>query len=165
MVEGLRLHLRFPEDLLPGQDLAARRQLYNVPSGAKRVSDIINDIKASRRISCDFVLAVCGSRVFPNDGISILIRDNDIVELCRVRLAKPAERGRILCSCCACSDPAQFSTWQWKKLCAGCGARCFAYAWQAHWHPTRTPTAASPAQHNRHPPGSKRQQQKNQKQK
>jgi len=123
MVEGLRLHLRFPEDLLPGEDLAARRQLYNVPSGAERILDIINDIRASRRISRDFVLAVCGSRVFPNDGIAIL-RDNDIVELRRVRLAKPAERGRILCSCCACSDPAQFSTWQWKKLCAGRGARC-----------------------------------------
>jgi len=125
MVEGLRLHLRFPEDLLPGQDLAARRQLYNVPSGAERISDIINDIRASRRISRDFVLAVCGSRVFPNDGIAIL-RDNDIVELRRVRLAKPAERGRILCSCCACSDPTQFSTWQWKRLCAGRGARCLA---------------------------------------
>ena len=138
---GRRLHLRISEELLRGLSPQERRQLYNIPDGAKTVGDIIGDLKESRQIRHDFVLAVCGSRVFPQDPVTIF-RDNDVVGLKRVHLAKLAKRGRILCECCECKEPAEFSTWQWKRFCAGRTARCSACVGSPGIIPTLAPSSA-----------------------
>ena len=121
---AVRLHLRFARELLPGASLDECRQLYLVPQGCHSVGDVRKDIAEQWCLRHDVVMAIAGSRVRNSTPCEIL-RDNDVMELVSTVAAVPRHPGETLCSSCDCSDPADFSDWQWKKLCSGgTTARC-----------------------------------------
>jgi len=120
----VRVHLRFPEELLPGASWLERHQGHIInPVELPTVADVVRDIRSHWRVRGDFSVRVKGSMVRWSMSSSFF-RDDDVVELRMATLAAPGDRGRILCSGCKCNDPAEFSTWQWTRFCQGRTARC-----------------------------------------
>merc|ERR1711865_73184 len=120
----VRVHLRFPEELLPGASWLERHQGHIIdPVELPTVADVVRDIRSHWRVHGNFSVRVKGSMVRWSMSSSFF-RDDDVVELRMATLAAPGDRGRILCSGCECNDPAEFSTWQWTRFCQGRTARC-----------------------------------------